>query len=463
MTLWSSDAEADPTEKLLEFTGSLELDQRLYPYDIRGSIAWAKALEQAGIYNPEEFSRVEETLEEIEAELDSGEFELDPELEDIHMNIEAELSQRLPELGPRLHTGRSRNDQILVDVKLYLKDAVREIREELGDLLATLLKRGRAEESVHLPGFTHLQPAQPVTLTHYLLSFFEKFRRDFERLEDCTQSLNVLPLGSGALAGSGFDIDREFLCDELGFEKLSRNSIDTVSERDFMVDLLNALVLISLHASRLCEDWIIWSSPEFGFCRLRNELTTGSSIMPQKKNPDVLELIRGQAGRISGAYQGLTEVLKGQPLAYNRDLQEDKFHMFTALDSVKTWLPLLTEAVRSVNFYYDAMEASARDNYLAATDLADYLTEQGLAFREAHNVVRELVEVARDNGCRLEELGLEQFREVNDQFTEAVYDILEPEASVKRREISGGTGPGKVEEALVEAEKWLKEKKSNDN
>ncbi len=461
MTLWQSRSEQGPTRSLLEFTGSLEVDYRLFPYDIQGSKAWAEALRKADIFTSEEVSRVKSELDKIKTELESREFEPDPELEDIHMNIESELSRRLPELGPRLHTGRSRNDQILVDVKLYLRDVLTELLDKLTDLMEAFFKRARAEQTVQLPGFTHLQPAQPITLGHYLLAFFQKFRRDHQRLRNCLEPLSKLPLGSGALAGSGYEIDREFLAEQLGFETVSKNSLDTVSERDFMLDILHGLTLVSLHASRLCEEWIIWSSPRFGFCYLDDEYTTGSSIMPQKKNPDLLELIRGQTGRISSAYQGLTTLLKGQPLAYNRDLQEDKHHLFSALDSVNSWLPLLTEVVRTTNFDHRAMENSARNNYLAATDLAGYLVEKDIPFREAHNLVRELVDKARHNNLKLEELSLNQFQQISAEFEEDIFEYLKPSASLKRREISGGTGPEAVKKALAEAEQWLKEAAKN--
>ncbi len=460
MTLWQSSAELGPDQGLLQFTGSLELDSRLFKYDIEGSVAWAEALEKAGIYNSDELQTVTQTLREIELDIERGQLQLDPQLEDIHMNIEAQLTSRLPDLGPRLHTGRSRNDQVLVDVKLYLRDQLAELKQELRQLLQAFVDRAAGEQRTVLPGFTHLQPAQPVTLAHYLMAFFEKFRRDYQRLDRGNQGLKTLPLGSGALAGSGYSIDREFLARRLGFAEPSRNSLDTVSERDFIFDLLHGLTVLALHASRLSEDWIIWSSPTFGFCRLEDSFTTGSSIMPQKKNPDILELIRGQAGRLLAAYQGLGSLLKAQPLAYNRDLQEDKFYLFIALDTVRSWLPLLARLVSSVRFNRDTMAAAAGKNFLAATDLADYLTERGVEFRRAHNIVRQLVELARKTDRKLEQLTTEELTAASSLLGDEVRQLLQPQASLERREIIGGTGPRVVQQAVERATDWLNEVES---
>ncbi len=461
MTLWRSSAETGPGDAMLDFTSSLEQDRRLYPYDIRGSIAWAEALERLGVYESAELQQVVETLNDIKAELDAGELELDPELEDIHMNIEAELSKRLPELGSRLHTGRSRNDQVLVDVKLYLQDCSVELENGLLSLLKALLEKAGGEAGTPLPGATHLQPAQPVSLSHYLLAFFEKFRRDYQRLQKNKDELSVLPLGSGALAGSGFKIDRQFLAEQLGFERLSRNSLDTVSERDFMLDYLHFLTLLGLHASRLAEDWIIWSTPAFDFCRLDDKFTTGSSIMPQKKNPDALELIRGRSSRLLAAYQGLASLLKAQPLAYNRDLQEDKLHLFRALDAV-SWFSLLPEMISTTTFNREKMASATEMNFLAATDLADYLVERGLPFRRAHNVVRELVEKARRQDKKLSQLELSEYQSAASEFEQDVYDFIDPVACMKRRDVYGGTAPRRVQEALDEAGGWLQEVNNND-
>ncbi len=461
MTLWRSSEESGPGESMLDFTSSLDLDRRLYPYDIRGSIAWARALERLGVYEPGESQQVVDTLNAIKAELDAGELQLDPGLEDIHMNIEAELTERLPELGSRLHTGRSRNDQVLVDVKLYLKDCTTDLETGILTLLKALLGKAEGETETPLPGATHLQPAQPVSLSHYLLAFFEKFRRDYCRLQKIKDELDVLPLGSGALAGSGFKIDRQFLADQLDFARLSRNSLDAVSERDFMLDYLHSLTTLALHASRLAEDWITWSTPAFDFCQLAEQYTTGSSIMPQKKNPDALELIRGRSSRLFAAYQGMASLLKAQPLAYNRDLQEDKFHLFRALDAL-SWLKLLPEIISTTTFNRKKMAAATEVNFLAATDLADYLVEKGEPFRRAHNIVRELVEKARRQEKKLSQLDLNEYQSLSAKFEQDIYDYIDPLACMERRDVYGGTAPRRVRAALAEAGDWLQEVNNND-
>ncbi len=455
MTLWQADDEKSPDDRVLAFTSSLEVDYRLYPYDIRASIAWAEALADAGALAPDQKERIVDSLREIKDELDRDELELDPELEDIHMNIEKELTERLPEDGPRLHFGRSRNDQVLVDVKLYLRDEVHQLQEQLAGLLDVLSGRAGDHLDTYLPGYTHLQPAQPISLAHYLLAYFQKFRRDFARLQKCYEALDELPLGSGALAGSGVDIDRQKLAQELDFSSISKNSLDAVSERDFMFDILNALTQLSVHASRLCEDWILWSTPGFDFLEFADEFTTGSSIMPQKQNPDVAELIRGQTGRLTGALQGLITVVKAQPLAYNRDLQEDKVHTFAAVDCVKSWLGLLGEMVNTVEFKTENMQEALESGYPGATDLADYLVEKGVAFRQAHNDVRKLVEGAFAEGKRLEELELSDLKQVNEEFEEEVFNLLSAEESTARRNLPGGTGAGAVKDQLEAARSWL--------
>ncbi|MGM0381764.1 MAG: argininosuccinate lyase [bacterium] len=455
MTLWQADGEVSPDEAVLGFTSSLAVDRRLYPYDIRASIAWARSLADVDVLSESQLKAIVETLTEIKEELDRGELELDPELEDIHMNIEEELTRRLPEDGPRLHFGRSRNDQILVDVKLYLRDEVQAIQKSLSSVLESLAGRAREHQETYLPGFTHLQPAQPISLAHYLMAYFQKFRRDFNRLQDCYRSLGVMPLGSGALAGSGVEVDRELLVERLDFSTISKNSLDAVSERDFMVDIIHALTQLSVHASRLCEDWILWSSPGFGFCQFADEFTTGSSIMPQKQNPDVAELIRGQTGRLTGALQGLLTVLKAQPLAYNRDLQEDKVHTFRAVDCVKSWLDLLGEMITTVEFKEENMLEALEEGYPGATDLADYLVNKGIAFRRAHNDVRKLVQQAVEDEKRLDELELSEYKNINEAFEQDVFELLSPEKSVARRNLPGGTGPVSVNRQLEEARSWL--------
>jgi argininosuccinate lyase len=461
MTLWRSSGESEPSSNALAFTESLEVDYRLYPYDIQASKVWAEALATAGAIPHSDYEEIADTLDEIKQELDEGKFELDPELEDIHMNIESELIDRLGDTGARIHFGRSRNDQILVDVKLYLKDVIEHLQADLGSLLQSLVTRAQEHKETFVPGFTHLQPAQPIRLAHYLMAYFQKFRRDYERLSEAAERLDVMPLGSAALAGSGVDVDREFLARELDFDRYSENSLDAVSERDFMVDILSVLGQASLHASRLCEDWVIWSSPRFGFCEMGEEHTTGSSIMPQKQNPDVAELIRGHSGRMLGHLQGLMTVIKAQPMAYNRDLQEDKVHLFSAIDSAEQWIPLLGDMVDEVSFHEEAMEESLREGYLEATDLADYLVEKGVPFREAHNAVRDVVQKAVDQDVTLRDLPLEDYLGVHDKFDPTIFQMMDADESTQRRDLPGGTGPSAVTQQIDAAEAWLQDHTSS--
>ncbi len=458
MALWQTEGE-QVAGSVQSFTESLAVDYRLYPYDIQASVVWAEALAIGGAIPHSDFEAIRDELTSIEEELDEGTFELDPELEDIHMNVEAELTDRLGDTGARLHFGRSRNDQVLVDVKLYLKDVLADRIEDVVNLIESLVARAEEHKDTLLPGYTHLQPAQPIRLAHYLLAYADKFRRDVHRLEEAVEAADVLPLGSAALAGSGADVDREFLARELGFGRLSTNSLDAVSERDFMLDTLHALNLIGLHASRLCEDWILWSSPAFGFCEMDPEYTTGSSIMPQKVNPDVAELIRGHSGRLVAAYQGLSTVLKAQPMAYNRDLQEDKVHLFRALDSVSAWVPLLSDLVETVRFNRQAMEAALEEGYLGATDLADYLVEKGVPFREAHHAVREVVRKAMEDGKTLDELPIGDYVEVHKMFDPSIFDLLDPTESTARRDLPGGTGPTSVTQQLDGLRSWLQDQR----
>ncbi len=455
MTLWRSGSELEPSSELLKFTSSLEIDYRLYPYDIRASKAWAAALEEAGAIDDQQRESINRELDNIKEELDSGELELDPELEDIHMNIESILINRLGDTGARLHFGRSRNDQVLVDVKLYLRDVLIELQKNVTGVMKQLLDQAEKNEETYMPGFTHLQPAQPISLAHYLMAFFQKLKRDFRRLRSCFDAVDVLPLGSGALAGSGLAINREQLAQELGFSRISENSLDAVSERDFMVDILHALSQLGIHASRLCEDWIIWASPSFGFCEFDDKFTTGSSIMPQKRNPDIAELIRGRTARPISSLHGLLTVLKAQPLTYNRDLQEDKVHLFSAIDCVSEWLPLLAGMVETMRFNSERMSEALEKGYPEATDLADYLVEKGVPFRKAHNQLREIVLMAINKDKRLEELDLSDYHAVNKQFEEDLFELLSPAASLSRRDLPGGTGPVSVKNQIDAARTWL--------
>ncbi len=461
MTLRECSGKEDPSRDILEFTESLEADYRLFPYDIEASIVWAETLANAGAITHSEFKELREALNEIGEDIRSGTLQLDPNLEDIHMNIESELIDRLGDTGAKIHYGRSRNDQVLVDVKLYLRDVLEQFKEELVEVLRSLIDRAEDHKETFLPGYTHLQPAQPIRLAHYLLAYFEKFKRDYQRLEQALDRVNVLPLGSAALAGSGVQVDREFLARELGFEQTSHNSLDAVSERDFMVQVLHAFAQLGTHASRLCEDWVLWSSPSFDFCEFDDRFTTGSSIMPQKKNPDVAELIRGQTGRLYGSLQGLLTVLKAQPTAYNRDLQEDKVHLFSAVDSLNDWLPLLGDMIQTVTFNTESMEEALDRGYPESTDLADYLVEKGVPFREAYNLVRKAVRRAEEEGKSLDELSLEAYHEIDSRFDASIFKLISPAESTRRRDIPGGTGPSSINQQIDRANAWLSDRPDN--
>jgi len=433
-----------------QYTSSLPFDWRLYKHDIKGSIAHARMLAKQGIIAQQEADVIIKGLEAIAAEIEQGKFQFQPEQEDIHMAIEARLIEKVGEVGGKLHTARSRNDQVALDMRLYTKEAIGKTLTALRDFQKTLVDVAEANKSVVMPGYTHLQPAQPVLFAHHLLAYFEMMRRDIDRFVECLRHTDVMPLGSGALAGVTYNIDRDFVAKELDFSQMSQNSLDAVSDRDFLLDYEAAAGICMMHLSRLAEEIILWSSAEFGFIELDEAYTTGSSIMPQKKNPDVAELGRGKTGRVYGNLVALLTTMKGLPLAYNRDMQEDKEGFFDTVDTLLSTLEVFTGMVATLKVNADRMAEAVKRSYILATDITDYLVKKGEAFRTAHGIVGKLVSYAIDKGKTFDELSLEEYKKFAPRFDKDVYTIT-VESSVAARDVIGGTSPKQVEKALAAA------------
>ena len=438
------------------YTVSIHYDRRLYRQDIAGSVAHARMLAKQGIIGPEDADAIVHGLGLVRQEIEAGDFPWDPSLEDLHMNVERRLHQLIGPAAGRLHTGRSRNDQIALDMRLYTRQAALEAVSALRDVQGALLRLARRYEQVVMPGYTHLQRAQPVLFAHHMLAYFEMFQRDIGRLDDCRRRADVLPLGSGALAGVPYPTDREFLARELGFSSISANSMDAVSDRDFVVEYMAAAALCMMHFSRLSEELILWSSGEFGFIRLADEFTTGSSIMPQKRNPDFAELARGKTGRVYGDLMGLLTTLKGLPLTYNRDLQEDKEGFFDTVDTLQTTIDVFAAMLPGLELQAERVESLAGESGMLATDLADYLVGKGVPFREAHGILRALCRSCDERGIGLQDLPLEEYHGYSPLFEADVFDI-NAEASAAARDVPGGTAPKRVAHALQRAEQILEE------
>jgi argininosuccinate lyase len=440
---------SEATNRLVEeYTASIPYDWRLYPYDIAGSMVHAVMLARQGIITKKEAGRINRGLEDILREIAAGTFEFSNELEDIHMNIESRLIENIGSVGGKLHTARSRNDQVALDIRMYLRDEIADIHGLLAGLQKVIVDLADRYRDVVLPGYTHLQRAQPVLLGHHLLAYYEMFERDRGRLEDCFRRVNVMPLGAGALAGTVLPIDRTFVARQLGFSGLCENSMDAVSDRDFAIEFASACAQIMMHLSRLSEELVIWSSSEFGFITISDAFTTGSSIMPQKKNPDVAELTRGKTGRVYGGLIALLTLMKGLPLAYNRDMQEDKEPLFDAADTVSLSLSVFTEMLKSVAIHKDAMRRAAEDGFITATDLADYLVKKGMPFREAHEVVGKAVLRAIKLQCGLVTMPLAEYKQLSPLIDGDVYEALSVKASVSRRNSYGGTAPENLNKRL---------------
>ena len=440
---------AEPTDELVErFTASVDFDQRLAPYDIQGSVAHAEMLAAGGVLSAGELRKIRSGLKRIERDVAAGRFRWDPALEDVHMNIEARLTEIAGEAGKKLHTGRSRNDQVATDVRLYLRERIDSIDALLTGLMAALADRAEEHSETVMPGFTHLQAAQPVTFGHHLMAWFEMASRDRDRLRDCRRRLNFSPLGSAALAGTTFPIDRAMTATSLGFDGPTQNSLDSVSDRDFLIEFVSVASMAMMHLSRWCEEMVLWMSQQFGFIHLPDAYCTGSSIMPQKKNPDVPEIVRGKAARVMGHLSGLLVLMKGQPLAYNRDNQEDKEALFDSADTFADCLAVITEIVRAMEPDAEAMRAAAEEGFGTATDLADYLVVRGIPFRDAHEIVGQAVAHAIERGLTLSQLALDTYRGLCPEIDEDVYEVLTLEGSISARDHVGGTAPSAVRAAV---------------
>ena len=448
MKLWGGRFTKETNQLVHNFNASLSFDQKFYHQDIEGSIAHVKMLAKQGILTTEDRDAIIEGLEGIRRDLESGALAFTAEHEDIHSFVEAVLTERIGEAGKRLHTGRSRNDQVALDMKLYTRDEIDELDGLVKSLLEELLKLMEENLDTYMPGFTHLQKAQPITLAHHMGAYFEMFDRDRSRLSDIRKRMNYCPMGSGALAGTTYPLDREYTAELLGFDGPTLNSMDSVADRDYVIELLSALSTIAMHLSRFCEEIIIWNTNEYQFVEIDDSYSTGSSIMPQKKNPDIAELIRGKTGRVYGALVSILTTMKGIPLAYNKDMQEDKELTFDAIDTVKGCLALFTGMISSMTFKKDAMEASAKNGFTNATDAADYLVNHGVAFRDAHGIVGQLVLYCIEKGIALDDMSLEEFQAISPVFEEDIYDAISMKTCVKKRMTIGAPGQDAMKKVI---------------
>lgn len=448
---------SEKTNRIVEtFTASIDVDKRLYTYDIEGSIAHLKTLEKAEIISEDETATLIQGLVAIKREIDHGRFEFDESLEDIHMHIEARLLQEVGKVAQKLHTARSRNDQVVLDVRMYLRDNVEKLLTHLEQLKKVLVALASDTIDVVMPGYTHLQPAQPVLFAHHIMAYYEMFKRDSERLADGLKRINVMPLGSAALAGTTYPIDRHFTAELLGFPEVSANSMDSVADRDFIIEFLAAAGICMVHFSRLSEELILWSSPEFGFVEIPDAFATGSSIMPQKKNPDVPELVRGKTGSVFGDLMSMLTLMKSLPMAYNRDMQEDKLPLFRTVDTLGACVEVYTAMLPRLIIKKEVMEAAATRGFLNATDMADYLVVQGMPFRKAHACVGKTVGYALEKGMELHDLNLTELQTFSALIKEDIFDFLSTEKVINRRRSFGGTAKENVAAAIATAEQEMK-------
>ena len=451
-SIWGGRFAGGPAAVMAKINASLDVDKRLYAQDIQGSLAHADMLARRRIISPKDAAAIRRGLKRILAEIESGKFRFRPALEDIHMNVEARLAELIGPAAGRLHTARSRNDQVATDFRLWVRDAIDGIDQALRDLQAAFIRKAERHADTVMPGFTHLQPAQPVTFGHHLLAYVEMLGRDRGRLADCRRRANESPLGAAALAGTSFPIDRAATAKALGFDRAMANSLDAVSARDFALEFLSAASIAALHLSRLAEELVLWATPQFGFVKLSDAYTTGSSIMPQKRNPDAAELIRAKAGRLLGSFIGLSVVMKGLPLAYSKDMQEDKERVFAAADALELSIAAMTGMIDDLDVDAAAMRRAASAGFSTATDLADWLVrEAGLPFREAHHVTGRVVRLAESKGCGLEDLKLVELQSIDQRIGRGVYSVLSVDRSVASRTSFGGTAPANVRRAAREA------------
>ncbi len=452
---WSARFSEPVSELVKRYTASVFFDKRLAPFDIEGSLAHADMLNAQGILTEQDYADIQRGMAQIQSEIAAGQFEWLLDLEDVHLNIEKRLTELVGDAGKRLHTGRSRNDQVATDIRLYVRSAIDNIGVLLRDLRLALLNLAEQHTDTIMPGFTHMQVAQPITFGHHMLAYVEMFSRDAERMQDCRKRVNRLPLGAAALAGTTFPIDRERVARTLGFDDVCHNSLDAVSDRDFAIEFCAASALIMTHISRMAEELVIWMSPRVGFIDIADRFCTGSSIMPQKKNPDVPELARGKTGRVNGHLIGLLTLMKGQPLAYNKDNQEDKEPLFDTADTVIDTLRIFADMAGGITVKPEAMRAAALQGYATATDLADYLVKKGLPFRDAHEAVARAVRACVDQGCDLSEMSLDALRAFSILIEQDVFHVLTLEGSVAARDHVGGTAPRQVRSAIARVRAML--------
>ena len=453
--LWGGRFTKETDKLVYGFNASISFDKRFYEQDIRGSIAHVTMLAKQGILTGEEKEQIIKGLESIRTDVENGTLKITEEYEDIHSFVEASLIDRIGDAGKKLHTGRSRNDQVALDMKLYTRDEILELDGLLKEMLEVLLKLMKDNLETYMPGFTHLQKAQPITLAHHMGAYFEMFKRDRSRMKDIYKRMNLCPLGSGALAGTTYPLDREYTAELLGFDGPTLNSMDSVSDRDYLVELLSAMSTVMMHLSRFSEEVIIWNSNEYRFVEIDDAYSTGSSIMPQKKNPDIAELVRGKTGRVYGALTALLTTMKGIPLAYNKDMQEDKEFVFDAIDTTKGCLALFTGMLKTMKFNRARMEESAKHGFTNATDAADYLVNHGVPFRDAHGIVGQLVLYCIDKGIALDDMSLEEFKAVSPVFEEDIYDAISMKTCVEMRNTIGAPGRAAMEQVIQEEEKYL--------
>ncbi len=453
--LWGGRFSKSTNEKVDDFNSSIRFDKRMYRCDIKGSMAHAEMLGRCGIIPNDDAELIVKTLGEILEDIDAGKIEFSIEAEDIHMNVESILISRIGDTGKRLHTGRSRNDQVALDIRMYLISELTEISELLKNLLETLVKISKEHTKTLMPGYTHLQKAQPINFAHHMMAYFEMFKRDRSRIADCISRTNVMPLGSGALAGTTYPLDRRFVAEKLGFSDVTANSLDGVSDRDFVLEAAFDFSVIMMHLSRFSEEIILWNTNEFSFIELDDAYSTGSSIMPQKKNPDIAELTRGKTGRVYGNLMGLLTVMKSIPLAYNKDMKEDKEQLFDSIDTVKMCLPIFTDMLATMKVNKDEMYKQSKLGFTNATDAADYLVKVGIPFRDAHGIIGKMVAYAIEHGKALDDFTMEEFKSFSDKIGEDIYDAISISSCVDGRCVEGG--PAKIDEAIEKAEKYLSE------
>jgi argininosuccinate lyase len=453
MKLWGGRFSKSTDSAVDDFNSSIRFDSRMYAQDIKGSVAHCEMLGKQGIIPKEDADLIIKTLGEILEDIEAGKVEFSVEAEDIHMNIEKLLIERIGDTGKRLHTGRSRNDQVALDLRLYLRDECKKILGLLDDLRETLANLAEKNIDVIMPGYTHLQKAQPILFSHHMMAYYEMLSRDRQRLAQCMERMNISPLGSGALAGTTYPLDREFVAEKLGMRGVTKNSLDAVADRDFAIEVCFVMSMIMMHISRLSEEIILWSSHEFGYIELDDSYSTGSSIMPQKKNPDVAELARGKTGRVYGDLIGLLTVMKGLPLAYNKDMQEDKEQVFDAVDTVLMTLPVFTKMLATMTVKGENMRKGASGGFTNATDAADYLVKKGLPFRDAHEVIGKIVAYCVKHEKSIQDLSMEEFKSFSPLFGDDIYSAISLEACVNLRNVTGGTATNQVLKAIKERER----------